>query len=486
MVILCAAKEPPRRRACAHRTGDPGCGDFVLEAGVGSGSGGLSARKHGWARRGTTSSTRRALDVTLLVGLTSLAHRYDVAKRFGSKFAWVAPVWLQARATAAGAVTVTGTHDIDAGWMAEVRKACARAKLAGSALAETLDQAEARRARGVAGDGGEAPALAQSKRILGSSTWPAERLLAPACPKIVPRLAWEAAVTSRVMRQSVGLIADVIERYAFDGLTLEVPVSSATSPFIRKLTAELHRRQSPTGEPLVVVLVLPPGGTSSADIAALTAAGVDRFIVMSYDFSSRAGRVGANAPVQWVRKVAKDVIAAVAEGIDVSTTSKALVDEALASPVAAVRDAARVLRGSSLDAPAADAAEVGAEGDVSKGPTQEPKSTAVLARALAAGRVLVGLAMYGHHDPRGDGVPKALTGNTYVTLLKQHQPRMLLDRKAGEHLFRYPGELPGSRARCYYPTLWSVAQRLRVAAEEGAGAALWEVGQGLDYWYDLF
>jgi len=413
-------------------------------------------------------------------------HGYAVAKRFGSKFSWVAPVWLQARVSPEGPVTVTGTHDIDAAWMAEVRKACARGGPAAPALAAALDGAEAQRAGRDHGAGKPNPPAEQSRRILGSSAWPADRPLAPACPKFVPRLAWEAAVSPQDMLRSVPVIADVIENRNFDGLTLEVPVSSATLPFIRSLTAELHKRTSAAGEPLALVQVLPPAGTGSAAIAALAAAGVDRFVVMTYDFSSRSGRVGANAPIAWVRDVAQQTIAAVANGIDVNSTSSALVEEALVSPVAAVRDAARAVRESWRAEPDRQSAAVSADGDSSSETPLAREHAAVLARALAAGRVLVGLAMYGHHDPQGNGVPEALTGNTYVALLKQHKPRMLFDRKAGEHLFRYPGALPGSRARCYYPTLWSVAQRLGVAAEQGAGVALWEIGQGLDYWYDLF
>ena len=46
-------------------------------------------------------------------------HGYDVAKWF-HKFTLVAPVWLQLKTESIG-IKVTGTHDVDQGWMEEVR-----------------------------------------------------------------------------------------------------------------------------------------------------------------------------------------------------------------------------------------------------------------------------------------------------------------------------------------------------------------------------
>lgn len=43
----------------------------------------------------------------------------------------------------------------------------------------------------------------------------------------------------------------------------------------------------------------------------------------------------------------------------------------------------------------------------------------------------------------------------------------------------------GAAHRAYYPTPWMLAKRLQLATALGTGVSIWEIGQGLPYFYSL-
>jgi len=73
------------------------------------------------------------------------------------------------------------------------------------------------------------------------------------------------------------------------------------------------------------------------------------------------------------------------------------------------------------------------------------------------------------------------------------------DAQSREHFFTYtPDGAPNLAATAqerldqdstyhlvYYPTLKSIDERIHLAEELGIGLSIWEIGQGLDYFYDL-
>ena len=97
-------------------------------------------------------------------------------------------------------------------------------------------------------------------------------------------------------------------------------------------------------------------------------------------------------------------------------------------------------------------------------------------------QVLLGLNFYGNDYslPAGGG---PLIGHEYLSLLRTHTPALIWDKKVKEHVFDY--NIGNVAHEVYYPTIESIQRRLDLAGKYGLGISIWEIGQGLDYFYDL-
>ncbi|KAL4711527.1 hypothetical protein ACJJTC_000543 [Scirpophaga incertulas] len=103
---------------------------------------------------------------------------------------------------------------------------------------------------------------------------------------------------------------------------------------------------------------------------------------------------------------------------------------------------------------------------------------------LKRSKILMGLNFYGHsYTANGGGF---IIGAEYIELLKyakSHQA-LLYNNNTAENYIEVR-TIQGTR-KIFYPTLYSIQKRLDLAHELGTGIAIWELGQGLDYFYDLF
>ncbi|EDV31282.1 uncharacterized protein Dana_GF14623 [Drosophila ananassae] len=309
------------------------------------------------------------------------SHGYDVAKIFAKKFDIISPVWLQVLKQGEDYV-MAGVHDIDAGWLTDVRR--------------------------------------KGKQAHNQRT-----------VKVFPRFIFDH-FTDRDIKL---LLSDANERTkvnnvlikcckdnGFDGLVLEVWSQLAgriddkiLHTLVLQMAKELQKQQ------LRLILVVPPFRKDTGNL--FGEKHMDKlykhiyaFSLMTYDFSS-VQRPGANAPLYFVRK-AVEMIAP--EGC----------------------------------------------------PDMEAKRA----------KILLGLNMYGNdYTPDGGG---PITFSQYLDLVKNVKKHLTYDERDVENFFEIKNE--NGRHIVFYPTLYSINERIKLAQELGTGISVWELGQGLNYFYDLF
>lgn len=99
-----------------------------------------------------------------------------------------------------------------------------------------------------------------------------------------------------------------------------------------------------------------------------------------------------------------------------------------------------------------------------------------------ARKIFLGINFYGNNFILSGG-GEAITGRDYISLLEKYQPVLRWEDKSAEHFFIYPHN--NARHAVFYPSLMSISVRLDEARDWGAGLSIWEIGQGLDYFFDL-
>eukprot|EP00904_Undaria_pinnatifida_P009081 jgi/Undpi1/5302/HiC_scaffold_2.g00583.m1 len=252
--------------------------------------------------------------------------------------------------------------------------------------------------------------------------------------KIVPRVVLEirgrVELTASHLLEMAGLLVEEAILRGYHGYVLDVPVADGIEEFVSgiKLTA------SEKGINLLIIQSVRPGSVLSRRQLERLVPLIHRFSLMTYDFHHVAGAVGAdagaaavpNSPLPWVKETV-EAFAPLGEGVDLR------------------------------------------------------------------GMVLLGLPFYGYEGGR------ALSYNDAVSILKgEHSgainhsdgrgdsaANILWHAASAEHFMSYTG-VDGEQHLATYPTLAFIQERINLAQELGVGLALWELGQGMPYFFDLF
>ncbi|EDW03921.1 GH11509 [Drosophila grimshawi] len=311
------------------------------------------------------------------------SHGYDVAKIFAKKFDIISPVWLQV-VKQFDEYAVAGTHDIDAGWLSELRR---KGK---------VQQQQAQRTVKVF-----------PRVIFDHFT---DRDI-----KLLLSDAGERTKLNEVLIQSC-------KEHSFDGLVLEVWSQIAGRiddkilyTLVLQMAKDLKKQQ------LRLILVIPPQRRDMSNL--FSERHMDRlykhiyaFSLMTYDFSSLQ-RPGANAPLYWMRSAIDHIAPDDCHDVEVKRS-----------------------------------------------------------------KILMGFNMYGNdYTPDGGG---PIISNQYLELVRPLKKPLLNDERDVENFFEIRTET--GRHTVFYPTLYSINERIKLAQELGVGISIWELGQGLNYFYDLF
>jgi chitinase domain-containing protein 1 len=98
-------------------------------------------------------------------------------------------------------------------------------------------------------------------------------------------------------------------------------------------------------------------------------------------------------------------------------------------------------------------------------------------------KILGGINLYGNDFIEGGG-GGPIIADGILGLLKTKKPKIVWDETAKEHRFEYT--VKGATHKVWFPTLYYLQQRFQAASGTiGSGLSFWELGQGMDYFYDL-
>ncbi|GER26480.1 chitinase domain-containing protein [Striga asiatica] len=100
-------------------------------------------------------------------------------------------------------------------------------------------------------------------------------------------------------------------------------------------------------------------------------------------------------------------------------------------------------------------------------------------------KIFIGINFYGNDFVVSQGLGGGpIVGREYLSLLEQHRPQLHWESNSAEHFFLYTDKQSVEHV-VFYPSLMSISVRLKEALLWDAGISIWEIGQGLEYNFDI-
>ncbi|CAI4228611.1 unnamed protein product [Auanema sp. JU1783] len=299
---------------------------------------------------------------------------YDLAKITADKLSHISPVWLQLKPTSdEESCHITGDHDIDHGWMEDLKTKNPDVKIVPRVLFEEWS-------------------INSLVEMMNDEKW---------------------------SHSCMNVLRNLITRHRFDGVVLEV-WSAAMLKSQGKIAPLMIEFLSSWGDSFnekdleTVVVVGAPLFTEYRETGMFTASHlyqlgprVDYIQMMTYDFPS--SNPSGVAPYEWIEKSIQTVL-----------------------------DGSQLL----------------------------------------AKKLMIGINYYGYEYPKGGG-QHSVKYDKYLELLKSPDTTLDFDIDSLEHMLKTPNSV------VYYPSIASIELRMKLAEEYGVGIAIWDYGQGFNYFTKL-